>query len=184
MTIPKLSILICGLAGRHKTLSKLLLTLQPQADNQPVEILISIDSGTLSIGQKRQRLLEHSIGQYACFIDDDDEVPAFYVTSILDSLQCNREATHCSLNGQLIWPNGLHQAFEHSTRHVKWETKNGMHFRPPNHLNAIRRDLALQAGFSDNNFGEDREYSEKLRDLGVLTCEAYVVPILYFYYPR
>jgi glycosyltransferase involved in cell wall biosynthesis len=183
MNPPVLSILICGLAGRHESRHRLLSVLEPQAKGQPVEILLNIDSGQITIGEKRQRLLEAARGQYVCFVDDDDQVAKTYVSMILDALQRTPGATHCSLMGQLVHSGGQKKLFLHSTKYTRWEERNGMFVRPPNHLNAVLRELALMAGFPPKGFGEDYEFSERIRTLGVLTCEAYITPILYSYYP-
>lgn len=181
MATPTLSILICTLEERRQTFERLLQQLQPQVAGQPVEILQLCDNRQLSIGKKRQQLLEQAQGQYVAFIDDDDEVTPNYVQLILTALQKLPQATHCSLLGLLTargWPD---RTFEHSTRYKIWEERNGIFVRPPNHLNTIRRDLALQAGFVDSNWGEDRQFSERLVALGCLTKEAAVPSVLYYY---
>lgn len=179
---PLLSILICSLTARDASLQRLLGILTPQCDGQPVEIVIEKDEGQLSIGQKRQRLLECAKGKYVAFVDDDDAVSNDYVDDITWALRCCPTATHCSLRGYLLQEGHKRRVFEHSNRHTAWSFTNGVFLRPPNHVNAIRRDLALQAGFEAKSWGEDRSYSEKLVELDLMTHEAWIEPILYYYY--
>lgn len=177
----KLSILICTLTSRRWFYQRLRGILDPQCHDQPVEILFEEDAGQITIGEKRQKLLERAQGEYVCFIDDDDTVAANYVSLILRGLE-DIEVTHCSLRGKLRQAGKVERQFEHSTRYTAWETTpEGLYVRPPNHLNTIRRDLALEAGFVSKSFGEDREFSEKLVALGRLTKEAWIEPVLYIY---
>lgn len=176
---PPLSILICTLEERAPQLRTLTVTLKRQASG--VEILPLCDNRQMSIGAKRQRLLEMSQGQYVCFVDDDDAVAPNYLPRILQALRERPEATHCSLKGQLMVPGKNPKLFEHSTRYKEWAEVEGVYVRTPNHLNVIRRDLALQAGFPDISHGEDHDFSRRLQVQGTLTCEAYIPDILYVY---
>lgn len=179
---PLLSILICSLTARDASLQRLLGILIPQCNGQPVEIVVEKDEGQLSIGQKRQRLLECAKGQYMAFVDDDDAVSTDYVDEITWALRCCPTATHCSLRGYLLQEQHKRRLFEHSNKYKEWGTVNNVFVRPPNHLNVIRRDLALEAGFENLSWSEDKLYSEKLVQLDCLTHEAWIEPILYYYY--
>lgn len=177
----RLSILICALERRQEIRQALIASLTRQSRELPVEILLKEDNGQMTIGQKRQWLLEQAKGDYISFVDDDDCVSHIYVSLILGALAQHPEATHCSLNGILVQVGKPERRFEHSTKYKEWATVNGIYVRPPNHLNTVRRALALQAGFSNKNWGEDKEYSERLVQLGTLTREAVIEPVLYVY---
>jgi hypothetical protein len=70
----KLSILIPTVVGREEKLSQLMAVLDPQFDKliqlsihsgeMPVEIIIDKDNKEVSIGAKRQRMLEKALGEY------------------------------------------------------------------------------------------------------------------------
>jgi hypothetical protein len=83
--IKKLSILICSLNRRKKYLKRLVDILRSQA-NRDIEVLCDIDNGEVSIGSKRQKLLNSAVGDYVCFVDDDDLVSEDYVDLILDKI--------------------------------------------------------------------------------------------------
>jgi hypothetical protein len=179
--MPKLSILICTLAKRAAIREPLLADLRKQAEGQDVEVLVDEDDGEVTVGQKRQRLLEQAQGEFVCYVDDDDQVSPTYVRDILSALQRQPKATHCSLSGILVEEGRPNRMFFHSSRYKRWETAGESFVRPPNHLNAVRRGLALQAGFTNKSFGEDKDYSDKLLELGILDCEAHIDNTLYVY---
>ena len=88
----KLSILICSVENneRQESLNKLVHELNHQvcsnyAENI-VEILVEKDNGTMSVGEKRNVLIDKANGEYICFIDDDDYVAENYLNLILQNL--------------------------------------------------------------------------------------------------
>jgi hypothetical protein len=88
----------------------------------------------------------------------------------------------CSLTGELHWPNGGIERFEHSIDYDKWEKKDNVYLRYPNHLNTVKRELALQVGFKDMGHGEDKDYSDRLKPL--LKTEAKIEGVIYHYMMR
>jgi glycosyltransferase involved in cell wall biosynthesis len=186
----KLSILIPTLESRKDSFYELFDDLDDQIGDiqgqfSKVEIHFLRDSGEKSVGAKRQQLLEWATGDYIAFVDDDDMVPDDYVSKILDAIKEHDmlfgvEPDCCSLSGELHWlSNGTTEPFEHSIKHQKWEKKDGVYLRYPNHLNAVRRDLALEVGFKDMGHGEDRDYSDRLKPL--LKTEAPIDGVIYHY---
>jgi len=177
-----LSILVCSTVARRQSLRRLDEHLRAQMREFPreVELCVAVDNGELSVGAKRQALLERSVGHYVAFIDDDDWVDSRYVERVLDAVR-GGEPDCASLEGVMTTDGARPERFTHSITHGGWYTKNGVHYRTPNHLSAVRRDLALKAGFVPKNVGEDHEYSKKLAPL--LTTEASTGSRpLYFYF--
>lgn len=171
----RLSILICTLKRRKHLLGRLLKILKPQMADS-VEILIEEDGGEMSTGEKRNILLKKAVGDYVAFVDDDDMVSINYVAKILWAVQTNPDC--CSLKGLLIREKDYYE-FYHSIQHRKWYRKGDKFFRCPNHLNTVKREWALQAGFPDLYKGEDKDYSERLRPL--LKNQEKIKGILYYY---
>ena len=174
----KLSVLIPSLSSRKESLEQLHACLNPQKTDQ-VEFIVVSDSGQMSIGQKRNMLLSQSRGQYVAFVDDDDMVPPDYVARILKALESNPDCT--SLTGKIVFSDGYSRPFIHSLRYDKWvdDHEGKVYYRPPNHLNAVRRDLALKVGFPSWNSGEDRYFSHHIRPL--LKREEWIEGTLYEY---
>jgi len=178
---PLLSVLVCSMHKRAGLLRQLLKVLAPQCEGHPVEVLLDIDNGEASIGQKRQRLLERARGTFVASVDDDDLVSPTYVRDIIAAVRATPDATHCSLVGDYLVNGRKQGVFEHSNKYREWVTIGNRYLRPPNHLNAVRRDLAVQAGFTSVNFGEDKAFSMRLVELDLMKREAKVARPLYIY---
>ena len=87
---PFFSILICSLYKRNHYLKRLENILNKQLHND-IEIIYAVDNGEMSIGDKRNKLLNstHDNSEFLAFIDDDDLVSENYVSIILNALyQC------------------------------------------------------------------------------------------------
>jgi len=175
----RLSILICTLESRREWYNRLLDNLCPQVSAaQPwVEVLVDTDRGERSIGAKRQSLLDRARGVYIAYIDDDDLVADDYIKRVLSALSTGPDCV--GLRGIITTDGACPATFEHSLRHAEWYTADGVHYRCPNHLNPVRRDLALRAGFPDLSHGEDSAYSHRLRPH--LSTEVFVEAPLYLY---
>jgi glycosyltransferase involved in cell wall biosynthesis len=182
------SILIPSLyeIDRIEKLSSLKISLYGQIaslklENQ-VEILILSDNRQETTGKKRQKLLEMAKGEYIAFIDDDDAVSDHYIEKIMEGIKAKPDAigirlTHY-IDGKLLG-NTIH-----SIKYNGWENipgKDGIwtFTRCPNHLNPVKRKLALKAGFPDKTYEEDKEYSYTLRKY--LKTEYMVDYPIYFY---
>ena len=89
----KLSILICTLSNRTESLKTLLDELNYQIQSKPVQVLWIGDNKSMSVGEKRNKLLYLADGEYVSFIDDDDMISSTYIDSILDSLNGHKVVT-------------------------------------------------------------------------------------------
>lgn len=178
----KLSILICSLHSRANMLNKLLDVIYKQTTTNNVEVLIDVDDGNLSIGAKRNQLLTKAIGDYICYIDDDDLISDDYINKILEAIKTKPDC--CSLTG-IMTTNGLNpEKFIHSYKYTSWSNEiiagQRVYYRTPNHLNAVKRSLAVATGFNDKlNKGEDRDYSNRLYPL--LKTESTIAEPIYYY---
>jgi glycosyltransferase involved in cell wall biosynthesis len=173
----RLSILICSLNKRAELLARLRKVLDPQLTDE-VEVIVNVDDGQLSIGDKRNALLEAATGDYIAFVDDDDMVRTTYVKNILEAISTNPDCVGVegviTVNGQ---PNG--RLFIHSLQYRSWFEKDGVYYRNPNHLSPVKRELALQVKFPAKNHGEDHDYSKAL--LPFLKTEVYIKGPIYHY---
>lgn len=175
-----LSILILTLPTRINSYSELIKSLNQQViENNlinKVQILSFCDTKEISVGEKRNILLNQSCGKYVCFIDDDDVVASNYLISIINAIQSNADViTFCGdyvENNQII-------PFTISMMHRGNFNHPNMFYRLPNHLCPVKREIALQSMFTDKNFGEDSDYSERINSR--LTNEFHIQDKLYFY---
>lgn len=163
--IPTLSILIATTKNRRPLFQKLYDELKRQADGLPVEVLYEEDNKEISVGKKRQILLNRSSGKYICYFDSDDYPFSYYVKMILEALEqkpdCVGMLIHMTTNG--IKP----QVCCHSLQYPEWKDNvDGYDYvRNVTHFNPVRRELALKVGFKDMRYGEDRKYSDAVTKL-------------------
>lgn len=177
-----LSILIPTLEERKHYLERLLSVINAQ-NTDGVEIIIEKDNKEKSIGEKRNILLEKSSAKYIAFIDDDDLISFDYISKVKNACIGDPDVIGMHL---LHYENSLLRGLTyHSLRYSKWweerDTTSGLmrYYRNPNHLNPVKRDLALKVKFPSISMGEDKEYSKQL--LPLLKTETYVYEPIYYY---
>lgn len=166
---PILSILICTTLDRRELFKKLYYEFFVQTKDLPVEVLFEEDNKEISVGAKRQKLLLRAKGTHIMYFDSDDWPMTYYVEEILKALEKNPDCVGfliaMTTNGQRP------QVCCHSLRYKEWKgdgrTKiDGYDYvRNVTHFNCVRRELALQVGFNDLRFGEDRVYSDAVTKL-------------------
>jgi len=176
----ELSILILTLPTRIDSYSRLIKSLNQQVIENNlihrVQILTLCDTKEISVGEKRNILLNKSIGRYVCFIDDDDVIATNYLSVIMSALNSNADViTFC---GDYV-ENEIRTPFSISMVHRGNYNHTNMFYRLPNHLCPVKREIALSCQFTDKNFGEDSDYAEKINKY--LKNEYHIQEKLYFY---
>lgn len=177
----KLSILIPTLPKRKEMFDRLVASIESQG-NKDVEVLYC-EYTDLSIGEKRNMLIEFAKGLYVAFADDDDRVASNYIPLLMEGIEKNVDC--CSLKG-IITTNGSNpRVFEHSIKYNEWKTNPDTEVikyeRYPNHLNCIKRSIAKQFEFPLTNHGEDKDWSTQIHESGLLKTEHYIEQVIYYY---
>ena len=181
----RLSILICTLDSRENTFfQRLISNLQPQVEHPDIEVIVCKDDGKQTTGAKRNQLLQSATGDYVAFIDDDDLVAPNYVDLILDAIQTNPDVVGMNL---VMTVNGKKaERSYHSLSYKTWfdlpdPTFPGhrTYFRNPNHLNPVKREIALAVGFPNITEAEDKAYSAGI--LPLLKTEVKIDQPIYYY---
>lgn len=178
-----ISVLICTMPSRIKqftTLYKKISDLVADVDLK-IEIL-SNDRMDIDVGTKRDNMLHDAKGKYSCFIDDDDDITNTYFKEYETLLKDGNDYDCCSLVGR-YYSNGLFiNPFYHSTKYTSWfETGRGF-FRYINHLNLIKTHISRSVGFKTMKHGEDRDFSNRLRESGRIKTEGTPKDIMYHYF--
>ena len=180
----KLSILICTLEERKTKLSNLLSILKPQLSDD-VEVLTESDNREITTGEKRNKLLDRSQGEYVAFIDDDDLVSNNYIELIIDAInKSNPDVIGIHL---LMTTDGEKECRTyHSLKYDHWweeadpdRVGRKRYFRNPNHLNPIKREIAMKVKFPLKNRHEDRAFSMEI--LPYLKTEENIEQAIYYY---
>lgn len=167
-----LSILIPSIPERLKTLDVLLGELYKQINYchdthdtlGKVEVIIDDSKkyleGGLSIGEKRNSLLNRATKYYICFLDDDEGIAPNYVETLLRL--CNEGKDVCTFKSLFKCDNywtiidmGLNNPNEEATpdKEIK---RNAWHVCP------IRRSIATQHEFSSLNHNEDWDWMQRV----------------------
>lgn len=178
---PKWSIMILTQPNRERYLARLLAVLKPQIETHPdIEIVTRSFDEKLDLGTNRQCMIENANGQYVNFIDDDDLVPADYVSTIYPLLD---GVDYIGFQLQFYIDGVKQKPTFHSLRYKEWNSDQDGFYRDLSHVNPIRRELAILAPLS-GGFGEDSRWSDALRAKGVVKTEHYVDSVMYLYYWR
>ena len=179
------SILIPTIKRRQEQFTQLYLELLRQIQKnkleQKVEVIFDLDDQTMTVGEKRNRLLQASRGTYISYIDDDDEVAPDFVSQIYQKLMTSPDCVN--LVGILRTPGQPEQRFEHSLKYSTGYTdpQTNQICSPIYHLNPIKRAIAMQFQFPHQNFNEDTSWAAALHQAGLLKQEAVITQPLYFY---
>lgn len=164
------SVLIPTIAGREASLQKLVASLHEKkgriCPELRMEVKLAYDNREMSIGNKRQKLLQSASGKYVSFIDDDDEITDAYLEDLWACVRGNYQVMR--LRGQI----GTF-TFTHSVENKVTDTmaRGGVFVRPPNHLNPMMADAAKLIEFRDAVRGEDLDWTLRLAQTGFLTRE-------------
>jgi len=175
----RLSILICTLEERKTLFDVLIARLNGLQGIEEVEILSECDNRQMSIGAKRNLLLSRATGDYVCSIDDDDTVDDEYFIRILKALESEPDCVE--LIGIMNTDGLNHKRFEHSIKYTTYHEHSNTYFRYPNHLNPIKRGIAIQFKFPEVDFGEDTNWATQIRDSGLLRVESKTDKVIYHY---
>jgi hypothetical protein len=184
----QLSLLIPTLESRSDQLSRLVEGLELQVRNagrsSQVEILSYPDAGEHSIGNKRNTLLGRAQGEFVAFIDDDDEVSERYIELICDALGRRPEVDCVGIRGVITFRGSHPCEFVHSVQYSDMFSRNHTYYRPPAHLNPIRRAIAVRYAFPDVSYSEDFYWALRMRDDRALQREEFIDAVLYYYHSR
>jgi glycosyltransferase involved in cell wall biosynthesis len=175
----KLSILIPSTFDRSEMTEILVEHLEIQSEFKPVEIITDIDNKEISIGAKRQRMLEKAKGEYVVMIDSDDWIPTDYVDEILKAIESNPDCVGHQI--ECIGTPGKTESV--SNRYLKWaEKQRGFDYlRTPYPKVPIKREICLKIGYKDLRYGEDHDFSKRLKFSRLIKTETYISKVLYYY---
>lgn len=161
----KLSILIPSVPSRLPKLAKLLEDFEKQIGDKEVEVLVFTDNKKRSIGYKRDALVQIAMGDYLCFLDDDDTIFPVYISRILQAIE---EAPDLITFDQRVTLNNespFNVSFSLDNTNEEIRKEGGLWVdikRRPSHSCVWRSSIAKTERFADASYGEDYHWAERL----------------------
>lgn len=169
-----ISILIPTMTPRKALFEQVLAEIQRQAHGCPqirTEILWESDNGELTLGQKRNVLMDRCTGKYHCFIDDDDILAPDYLKTFVPMITSGVDYDCASFVGAHYKRGVFNKLFHHSMDYREWAETPERYIRTISPMNLIKTDIVRQVRYKDIRNTEDHEFSKRLMASGLLKTE-------------
>lgn len=165
-----LSVLMCSIPERSSQLLEKL-------NDDRIEFIYLGDNCKMLLGEKRNWLLKMATSDYVTFVDDDDRISKYYIDRLLEGIKSGVDVVNFivsySKNG------GQSSPVFYSKDYAKNKNLPNHFERMPNHIMCIKRKLALKVGFKEMGYGEDTEFSVRLKPM--IKTEHNIKEVLYYY---
>lgn len=165
----KWSILIATTGSRvAQFFAPLVLELEKQVDflgaRGEVEVLGLYDAKGMTIGEKRNILLNSASGEYLSFVDDDDIVHPSYVSQVLDAINLNPGVDLITFDMERQSVGIPNLICKHSIEATGdgHEDGSGGWVSPPSHIMVWKSEVANKAMFPLKNWREDYDWSRQV----------------------
>lgn len=169
-----ISILIPTMKSRERLFQQVLKEVQKQIAECweiRVEVLWESDNGELTLGQKRNVLMDRCNGKYHCFIDDDDVISPTFIKTFVPMIQSEIDYDCADFLGVHYERGRLNKLFYHSMDVPEWYETNERFFRSTSPMNMIKTSIVRQVRYKDIRNTEDHEFSKRLMASGLLKTE-------------
>lgn len=173
-----IDILIPTIEARADKFNALVERLGKLIGDKPIKVITMSDNGEMTTGAKRNALLGFAQSEYVCFIDDDDNVSDNYIELMYKAAQSGCDCA--SLVGLITFDGKNPRYFIHSLKYDHYH-EGKEYYRPPNHLNLIKREIAVKFKFPDKYISEDTDWAMQLVRAGALKTEYPISETIYFY---
>lgn len=174
-----ISILIPTMTPRKTLFEQVLADIRKQAAECPeirTEILWESDNGELTLGQKRNVLMDRCSGKYHCFIDDDDVLAPDYLKTFVPMITSGVDYDCASFVGAHYERGLFNKLFHHSLDYREWAETPERFIRTVSPMNLIKTDIVRQVRYKDIRNTEDHEFSKRLMASGLLKTEFRINP--------
>lgn len=175
-----ISILIPTMKSRERLFRQVLTEIQKQAAECPeikTEILWESDNGELTLGQKRNVLMDKCSGKYHCFIDDDDVLAPDYLKTFVPMITSGVDYDCASFVGAHYERGRFNKLFHHSLDYTEWTEFPDRYIRTVSPMNLIKTSIVRQVRYMDIRNTEDHEFSKRLLASRLLKTEFKINPI-------
>lgn len=181
----KFSIMILSIPSRLQQLSALYEKLQTQIGaRKDIEVICLVDNKSMTIGEKRSKILSCSRGQYVAFLDDDDTVSDNYIEEIMRVLDSSSPDVvsfeqDCTVNGKKFMVNfRLGNPHEPAVQNALGEYPPVIK-RPPYHMCVWKGVIARNTPIPSISYGEDLAWIQSM----VQRCKTgvHISKVLHYY---
>jgi glycosyltransferase involved in cell wall biosynthesis len=155
--------------------------------DEKVEILALLDNKKCSIAAKRNNLLQHAQGDYLAFLDDDDDISADYIASLIDASKSGADVItfeqFCRIEGKPLKVSfGLGNPHEPLVCDTNGNYKDIL--RPPYHVCGWKSAIAKQEQFRHviSESGQSCEDIDWCLRLYIKCATSYHIPTIIHYY--
>jgi hypothetical protein len=173
-----LTILVCSTVGRSEDFYPAIMQqLKMQTANlKNVEVLCLTDNKIMSIGRKRNLLVQIALGKYVVFVDDDDLLSHDYVSSMLSKIQEDSDV----IVFRVMYRNGTLEKPVIYDFDLPEDSDGGdVFYRIPNHLMCFKKEVAQKVSYEDISYGEDALWAKAIRPY--IKTQSKIDKVLYTY---
>jgi len=174
-----ISILIPTMKVRERLFQQVLAEVQRQIRETPeirVEVLWESDNGELTLGQKRNVLMDRCSGKYHCFIDDDDVIARDFLKTFIPMIRTTIDYDCASFVGAHYMKGKFNKLFHHSLEYPEWDERPDRFIRSVSPMNMIKTSIVREVRYADIRNTEDHEFSKRLMASGLLKTEFKINP--------
>jgi glycosyltransferase involved in cell wall biosynthesis len=174
-----ISILIPTMNSRKSLFDEVLREVRRQireTSEIKVEVLWESDNGELTLGAKRNILVDRCSGKYHCFVDDDDVLAPYFLKTFVPMIQNGTDYDCASFVGAHYVKGRFVKVFNHSLLYKDWFETPERYYRCPSPMNLIKTSIVKQVRYKDIRNTEDHEFSMRLLATGLLNKEFEVNP--------
>lgn len=139
------------------------------SENEEVELIVYNDQKVITIGEKREKLYDYSLGLFSWQIDSDDDIADNAIELILNAIKSNPDVDVISFE-EYVNMDGKEYRSNHSNEYHDWEGDgnslfpDGFHFhRTIFFKDVIRTELAKSVPVPKLRWSEDHEYAKLLK---------------------
>lgn len=161
------TVMIPSIHSRLDKLTNLYSKLDKQIGNRAdVEVLCLVDNKSMTIGEKRNILLQAARGKFVACLDDDDTISDDYIEKICNNLSEDIDVLcfeqHCSINGEKVMVSFdmNHKDNEPLRRGADGKFINMK--RMPWHMCVWKSEIAKKVPFKKLSWGEDWDWCSRM----------------------
>jgi len=143
-----------------------------------IQILSLCDTQEMSVGEKRNWLMDMAYqSKYIQYLDDDDKVSNGFLLKMYEATLTDTDVI--TFRGEYHEAGVYNSDFIISSLLQTNSNLGNVLYRRPNHICAVKRDIAIQCKFPPISNAEDKAYSEAICKL--IKTETHIPEKLYFY---